>query len=268
MKFQLIFLTFLCLVIGATKTHAQVTQYDSVAVDSIYLYPNVDDPTFMLGKPDGNSAHFHGGGELAAARFIINGRPVVMKKGQPLHIYWRIDPSQNSSTDSNKAFIILQRLTDDFVPHGSVQFVVTEPRPFGGEQMATIVVPDTGYNAIAISVAVDSGANSFYVDAIVLVQSGSAGVTSSNSSVASLSSYPNPYIHSMPLTLRFNSEREGRGELLITDILGRETVRVPLGTVSIGEREESVVLDKPGVFIGRLLVNDEPVGVPLKIVSE
>jgi hypothetical protein len=135
--------------------------------------------------------------------------------------------------------------------------------------MLTIIVPDTGFNAMSVSVVVDSGGNSFWLDAITLVQSGTAGVEEQHrAQEAVLASYPNPFEHSSRVAVHIDAPKAGRGELLISDALGREVERMPIGELQAGAQDVSIGLDRAGIFFARLLIEGAPIGSPLKLVAE
>lgn len=146
-----------------------------------------------------------------------------------------------------------------------------EGYPLNHPAMYSITVPDTGFNALQITVAADTGANSLYLDAIVLVQNDSvfASVSSpSNISETVLAGYPNPFLHSASTMLRVTSPESGQAVLSIRDMLGREVMQLPLGEVDAGEQDIRIALDRAGIFFARLQVNGQWVGAPLKITAE
>jgi hypothetical protein len=120
-----------------------------------------------------------------------------------------------------------------------------------------------------MSVAGDSGANSFYIDAMELLQSGVAAVGGSDAPGRFvLASYPNPFEHSSLATLHIDAPDAGRGELLVSDALGREVERVLIGELHAGGQDVNFALGRAGVFFARLFIEGAAVGGPLKLVAE
>ncbi len=247
---------------------AQITHYDSVSLNSPLIFASgVTDTSFLFGNPDGSSAHFGNGGEIAD-RFRVGSTVVPMQKGDTIHVFWNI-PSI-APADSNVGRIHLQRLSDDFKLTGEATYDIVEPRTINTEEMATIIVPDTGYNAIAVEMASDTGGNSFWLDAITMRQSGVAAVNAPSAlSGAILTSYPNPIEHGSRAMVHIVSPEAGKGELVIYDALGQEVERVPVGELSSGSAEDvPVLLDRSGIFIARLYVDGAPAENVLKLIAE
>jgi len=266
MKLIATILSILAVACFAHGAMAQAVHYDSVYLGSMYPVVDVADQNFALGKADGSSAHFGGHGECAA-RFMVGNQVITMQKGQQIHVYWYL-PSV-APGDSNLAFFHLQRLSEDFRLTGDTVYTIAQTNSQNTEGMYTIVVPDTGFNAIAVSVATTLNANSFWLDAVHLIQTGEAGVFDPAVSQAIvLQSYPNPFVRSTSPTLHIVSPEGGQGALAIVNALGQEMMQIPLGMIDAGERDVRLSFDRPGVFFARLLVDGNPVGAPLKLTSE
>jgi hypothetical protein len=267
MKYRTMLFGLLLLLTTATRASAQFMPYDSVELESPLLFSfEVVDTSSMFGGPDGNCAQFNAGG-TCSLRFMAGSNAITMQKGQPIHIYWKI-PSL-APGDSNVARIHLQNLGSDLMLHYETIFYVWEPSTLNTEAMSTIIVPDTGFNAVGIEVAADTGGNSFWLDAMVLVQSGTAAVGQAvHSQQPVLMNYPNPFYHASGTRVQINPPVAGNGMLSVTDALGREVARVPLGELNAGDQEASLMLDRAGVFFVRLFVDGSPVGAPLEISGE
>ncbi len=266
MKLTVAFFGLLFFFIGSTA-RAQ-TKYDSASIESPLIFAfGVTDTAYVLGSTDGMSAQFGNGGEIAG-RLRVGSSVITMQKGQPLHLYWKIHALMPG--DSNVGWVHLQRLSDDLKPYGNdTAFYIKESTPVDVEGMTTIIVPDTGFNAIAVEIAADSGGNSFWLDAVTLIQSGTAGVSEQLASrEAVLASYPNPFEHASPATVHIDAPVVGRGELLISDALGREVERVPIGELHPGGQDVTVTTEHAGVFFARLLMGGVPMGPPLKLIAE
>lgn len=268
MKLTIAFFGLLFLFAARTAV-AQTTPYDSAFLESPLLYHTgtLTDTDFLFGKADKFSCHLGADGDLSA-RFRVGSQEITMQKGDSIHIYWNI-PSIVPG-DSNVGIIRLQRVDDNQIPNGNDSiYYVKEASQTNSEGMETLIVPDTGRNAIGIGLAVDSGGTSFWIDAIVLIQKGTAAV--SDQSVpqeAVLASYPNPFEHSSRETVHIDAPASGRGELLLSDALGREMERVAIGEVHAGGQDVSIGLDRAGIFFARLLIEGAPIGPPLKLVAE
>jgi len=272
MKFCVAFFSLLLTLTAVSSASGQTVHYDSLAVDSMLpsFNPAVLNPTYAEDFPNGTSAQFMGDGEIDGMRFIAGDSSVVMQKDQRLEIYWKIGSIVPG--DSNIAQIHLQRVYDDKLYDTAAIFYVIEPNEtneINVEGMKTIIVPDTGYNSISVNVASNFGGNSFWLDAITLVQSGTAGVSEQLASrEAVLASYPNPFEHSSRVAVHIDAPASGRGELLISDALGREVERVPIGELQPGGQDVSLAMNQAGIFFARLLIDGTPVGPPLKLVAE
>ncbi|HZK75781.1 MAG TPA: hypothetical protein VFD13_02630 [Candidatus Kapabacteria bacterium] len=268
MKLTIAFFGLLFFFAGRTAV-AQTTPYDSAFLESplVFELGTVTDTGAVFGKSDKFSCHLGADGDLTA-RFRVGTQEITMLKGNTIHVYWNI-PAPAIPGDSNVGFIHLQRLDDNFALGGETVYLVKEPAQTNVEEMTTIIVPDSGYNAVAVEIAADSGGTSFWLDAITLVQSGVAAV--SNQSVtqeAILAGYPNPFEHSSRVAVHIDAPASGRGELLISDALGREVERVPIGELHAGGQDVSLGLDRAGIFFARLLIQGAPIGPPLKLVAE
>ena len=253
----------------AQRSTAQGTQYDSLGLNKIVQAPGVDNPEATLGFADGQEVHVTGSLGILA-RYFVNEHSLTFQKGATIHIHWR--RQSNNPPDSNVGLIHLQRLSEDFRESGDTTYQLNENlSPANEVEMTSIVVPDTGFNAIAIECDALHGGNSLWLDAIVLLQSGTAGVTSNGNSVKQLSvlsNYPNPFPHSASTLLHITSPETGQGLLFVTDMLGREVIQLPLGNLEEGGQDVKLILDHAGTFFTRLRINGTWVGVPLKITAE
>jgi hypothetical protein len=262
MRLLSIFFSIILCALVCRSASAQAIHYDSLTVDSLISDAGVPNSFNIKGAPDGQQVRLEGGSELLLVQFAPGGQPVTFKKGSELHFYWN-----RKTADSNAGAI--QFLTwSNGPPHEGPTVKIWEHYPLNTEQMTTIIVPDDGYNAISMTVTGDTS-NSFYIDAVVLMQAGDAGVIEKKfERQVVLNGYPNPFIRTTSPTIRISSPITGRGVLVITDMLGRELEQIPIGEVEIGDREIKIPVDRTGVFLARLLVDGEPVGAPLKLTSE
>jgi hypothetical protein len=246
-----------------------ITPYDTLYLDTPFLVNGVDYPALMTGRPDSTPAHFSGDA-YSASRMTpwLGGPGITMAKGNTLVIYYFI-PSSAQPTDSILGRLRLQSLDENFVLGEETDIIFREPGPKELEHEINITIPDTGFNAIGLEVATDSGGNSLWIDAVVMVQSGLASVAEAGQSYAPLlASYPNPFYRSDGTTLRVTSNAPGYGLLRIYDVLGNEVTQVPVGELTEGEQNVKIALDRAGIFFARLFVNGSPSGAPLKITSE
>ena len=122
--------------------------------------------------------------------------------------------------------------------------------------MTTIKIPDTGFNSLQIGVAVNGneqpGADSCFIDAIVLVQTGNvtAGVAHAiGTQQPALMNYPNPFYHASGTRVQVHAPVAGIGILSVSDVLGREVINIPLGAISAGDENVSIALETRRVFI-------------------
>ncbi len=268
MKHQAIFFGLLLIFAGAMRVSAQTMNYDSASLGSPFIFAfGIQDTSSMFGNPDSICAQFADGASCSL-RFMVATTSITMQKGDSVHIYWKI-PSL-APGDSNVAQVHLQNLDQNLKPHGDTAFLVLESSPLNVEEMATIIVPDTGFNAIGIDVSsLLNGGTSFWLDAIVLVQQGTAGVArTSGSQQPVLMNYPNPFYHSAGTRVQVHVPAAGIGMLSITDALGREVERMPLGELNEGDMEASLSMGSAGIYFVRLFIDGEPYGAPIEISGE
>ena len=246
------------------RAAAQVTPYDSLSADSSIGSYGITNQDFAKGPVDGQEAVFGPSGSMSM-EFAMNGQPVEFQMGAPIHIYWA-----TQTHDSNAAWVQFVYLDQALrLVRSGPQVFVNEAGPLNEPRMMSITVPDTGYNTLQISVAADSGANSFYLDAMTLIQHGFAAVSQRlDVQAVVLASFPNPFLHSTSTILRVATPIPGKALLYVTDMLGREVMQLPLGEIGEGEQDVKVTLDHAGIFFARLSVNGEWVSTPLKLTAE
>jgi hypothetical protein len=264
MKFKAASIIILLTFTFIGRAAAQATPYDSLSVDSLIGAYGVTNQNFVKGPVDGQEAIFGPSGSMSV-QFAVNEHPVEFQMGAPVHIYWT-----TQTNDSNGAWFQFVELDQDLrLVRTGPQVFINETGPLNEPRMMSIAVPDTGYNTLQISVAIDSGANSFYLDAITIIQHGFAAVSEGQKlQASSLESFPNPFLHSANTTLRVTMPVSGKAILSVTDMLGREVMQLPLGNRSEGEQDVKVTIDHAGIFFARLNVNGEWTGVPLRITVE
>jgi hypothetical protein len=224
----------------------------------------------ILGGPDQRQARM-GGSDFFAVQFSdVEHHPVTFEKGAVMHVYW-------SRVSSDSCAMTIQFMHFDYSspgpPNGPTD-TIYERGPENVWNMTIITIPDTGFNALQIGVDINGnagqpGADSCFIDAIVLVQSGLASVAQPMGALqVTLMNYPNPFYHSTGTRVRINTPFAGMGMLSITDALGREVAQVPLGEVASGDQEASISVERAGVFFVRLYMDCTPVGAPLEISGE
>ncbi len=252
----------------ATRASAQTVTYDSIPIDSAFY---AADPTYLdsiEGAPNHMQAHM-GEGDIFAVQFAINQQVVTMDSGATLHVYWN-----RVSSDSCAMDIQFQDYNFSGTPRLGPTVHMIESGPENVWNMTTILVPNSGYNTLQLSLGVNPnpdqpGADSCFLDAIELVQNGSAAVGQyAVSQQPTLLNYPNPFYHSSGTNVRIHATSAGMGMLSVVDALGREVNQVALGELSPGDREVSLAMEAAGVYFVRLLVDGVPSGAPLQISGE
>jgi hypothetical protein len=275
MKLQAVFFGLLLTFATVTRVSAQIvtTTYDSIPIDSVFV--DYQSTSMYLdsiqGFPDQKQAHL-GDADFFSVQFAVNHQVVTMEKGAQMQVYW-------SRVSSDSCAAVIQFGYFDYSnpgpPNGPVD-TVYEGGPLNVWNMTTLTVPDTGFNALQIGVDVNGnagqpGADSCFIDAIVLVQTGSVTASvaqNAGSAGPVLMNYPNPFYHSMGTRVQVHAPVAGIGLLSITDALGREVARVPLGALNEGDLETNITLERAGIFFVRLYVNGTPTGSPLEISSQ
>jgi hypothetical protein len=245
---------------------ARAQMYDSLTVDNVLSVSPPDlDTTAIIGPPDSRQMHLVGSSDFVGVQFEAGGPPVIFHKGDSIHFFWI-----RETTDSNGADIqFLYQDPNTGIPSLGPIVRVIESGPIDISHETTIIVPDTGFNTLSIFVAADSGCNSCYVDAISLIQMGTASVAATEGIGApALSNYPNPFYSAYGTTVSITSAVQGNGTLRIYDVLGNEVAREPVGELTEGEQDVRVALNRAGIFFARLYVDGAPNGLPLKITSE
>ncbi|HEY3875358.1 MAG TPA: T9SS type A sorting domain-containing protein [Candidatus Kapabacteria bacterium] len=253
----------------ASKAEAQFIPYDSIPIDSIYG-TDVGNPASIdsiEGAPDYFQAHM-GGLDFFGVQFTpAPGQPsVMMDSGAILQVYWT-----RASTDS--CAMDIQFSNPDGPTLGPTVHIV-EAGPLYVPSLTNVIVPGSGFTTLGISVgsnpnAGEPGADSCFLDAIVLVQHGTYSSVSTPLAVAqpTLKNYPNPFYHSSGTHIAVAVPHSGEGTLLVRDAIGREVERIPLGSVS-GQAEASLSLEGAGVYFVQLLIDGSPSGSPLEISSQ
>ena len=263
MKFT-ITLIGLLFFLASSAAIAQTVPYDSLAVDTIITGSGVSNPDNVKGNPDTRQATLTSS-SLLSVQFAAGHDIVTLQKGATIHVYWLREASDSSAAD-------IQFLHYDYntgIPRLGPTVRIMELGDLNAEKETDMIVPDTGYNALQVTIAADTGAGICWIDAITLMQSGTAGVEEQLASrEAVLASYPNPFEHSSPETVHIDAPVSGRGELLISDALGREVERMPVGELHAGGQDVSLSMNQTGIFFARLMIDGAPVGPPLKLVAE
>jgi hypothetical protein len=243
------------------RAQAQV-HYDSLAADSL-LTLGGDDVSSAKGLPDHSDAVLTNANSNIIAQFFHGGkRAATFQQGAPIHVFW-----DRTTTDTFKAWVVLKTYTNQGVevPRKGDTIMVTEAGY--GTGMFSITAGDTGFNAVEIDPDTTRPIHSFFVDAIVLKQSGTIDTTS-NASVREqfamndgLACYPNPFPHTSGTTIYLPADKRD-GTLIVTDMLGRE-VR------SLSARDDlRIALDAPGIYFVRRRVGSEWVGAPIRISAQ
>lgn len=271
MKLQPVFFGLLLTFALSARLSAQTVTYDSIPIDSVFYAADTTYLDSLQGGPDGLQAHM-GEGDYFAVQFAASNRQVVtMDSGAVLQVYW-----DRESSDSCAMDIEFQYYNFSGTPTLGPTVYMVEAGPEHIPNMTTIVVPGSGYNTLQLSLgasgnAGEPGADSCFLDAIVLVQHGTATAAVAASVSApqpALMNYPNPFYHTMGTRVQVHAPVAGTGLLSVTDALGREVARVPLGELDAGDVETNLTLDRAGIFFVRLYVNGTPTGSPLEISGE
>ncbi len=207
MKFTIAFLAlFLSSFVGKAK--AQLVPYDSLAVNSLYGGAgNVPDADNIEGPPD-DAVVTLGSTSFISAQFFAGSQLVTLQKGAEMHVYWL----RLNNTDSAAADIYFTELNDGVAERSTINPTrVMENTPTVNQlHETTIVVPDTGYNTLSITIGADTGASIAWLDAIILMQSGVAAVGEPSINVAPLlTSYPNPFEHGAMAKVRYLGSHDG-----------------------------------------------------------
>jgi hypothetical protein len=273
MKFYAVCFGLLLSVASVTRVSAQIVTvtYDSLPIDSLITAPPNNSADSIEGGPDQRQARM-GDADFFAVQFTDDNQPGLFQKGAIMQIYW-------SRAASDSCAIAIQFMNYSYSGPPRIDDSVYEIFEGGPENvwhMTPITVPDTGFNALQIGVDVNpnaghAGADSCFIDAIVLVQKDSvtAGVAHTiGTQQPVLMNYPNPFYHTSGTHIQIHEPVAGIGMLSVTDALGREVARVPLGSVNTGDQDVSLALDRAGIFFVRLYMDGSPVGSPLEISGE
>jgi hypothetical protein len=269
MKFHAVFFGLLLVLATATRVSAQFIPYDSIPIDSVFFATDTTYLDSIQGGADQRQAHM-GEGDYFAVQFATSSHQVVfMDSGSVLHVYW-----SRVSSDSCAMDIQFQNYNFSGTPILGPTVHIIESGPENVWNMTTVVVPDTGYNTLQISLgasgnAGEPGADSCFLDAIVLIQGGTASVAQGiGAGQPVLANYPNPFYHASGTRIQVHAPAAGIGTLSVMDALGHEVARVPLGAIGMGDQEVSLALEHAGIFFVRLYMDGAPVGSPLEISGE
>ncbi len=152
---------------------------------------------------------------------------------------------------------------------------VIESGPENVWNMTTLLVPGAGFNTLQITLGASGnaglpGADSCYLDAIVLVQKGTASVAQGHKlGAAGACELSESVFIMLPERMYKYTLR-----LPVSDCCrswtpwGMRWARVPLGAISMGDQDVSLALEHAGIFFLRLFVDGAPVGSPLEISGE
>ncbi|MHB8392857.1 MAG: hypothetical protein ACYDBH_25320, partial [Acidobacteriaceae bacterium] len=162
MKVALALFGFLILSYARIAT-AQVMPYDSLAMDSLITNTGVENSQNVLGLPDTRQATLSSS-SILTGMFTTGKHVITFDKGSQIDVYWIRETS-----DSAAAGIQFMGFDTNLFPtHFGPTDTIVETGPEQQENETTLTVPDTGFNAIQITIAGIPGASIAYVDAVIL----------------------------------------------------------------------------------------------------
>lgn len=271
MKLRILLFGLLLTFAATSRVSAQFMPYDSLAIDTGFYVASQTQLDSIEGIPNTTQAYM-GGADAFPVQFWKGGKAVTMNSGDSLHVYWA-----RESTDSCAMDIAFE--TYDFTNPAGIPTLgptvhMIETGPLNVWNVTTVIVPGAGYNTLYLSVGINPnagqiGADSCFLDAIVLMQGGTASVAQSAvSQQPVLANYPNPFYHASGTRVQVHTPQAGIGMLFVMDALGREVMNVPLGAISAGDENVNVALEHAGIYFIRLYVDGTPVGSALEISGE
>ncbi len=277
MKFRTLLFGLLLTFAATSRVSAQITTvtYDSIPIDSVFFVPDTAEVDSIEGYPDFSQARM-GGNDAFPVQFWVDGlQPAIMDSGATLQVYWSRESSDSCAMDI--VFEAYDFTTPSIPPTKySSTIYMAEGGPENVWNMTPILAPASGYNTMYLSVGASGipgqpGADSCFLDAIVLVQKGSISASvAQNAGIQQqvLMNYPNPFYHTSGTRVQVHTPVAGIGMLSVTDALGRDVMNVPLGALSAGDENVSIALASAGSYFVRLIVDGVPTGSPLEISGE
>ncbi len=275
MKLRALSVGLLFLLVITTRVSAQTITYDSIPIDTTFYVADFAQADSIQGEPDHFQAHMGGSDAFPVQFWVQHLQPATMDSGATLNVYWSRVSSDSCAMNISFQYYDFSNIQTPPTLGPTIQIIQDGPENVWN--MTAIKVPNSGYNTLYIAVgangnAGEPGADSCFLDAIVLVQKGSVSTSTIARRIGSqptvLMNYPNPFYHSTGTRVRVNAPTAGIGMLSITDALGREVRNVPLGELNSGDAEANLSLDRAGVFFVRLYIDGAPVGSPLEISGE
>lgn len=246
----------------APSLRAQVIHYDSLVADTVLgapkAAPGVDFYDNALGRPDNLVAIFNSGSSMILAS-AFKKSPITLQGGAAVHLYFK-----RQSDGPDTAWVQFMRYDDVLHPlHTGDVIVVPESGPLYTLQMLTLTVPSDfiGYNAVQFTL--DTSAASFYIDAMSIMQSGSAAVEAAPQATAAMECFPNPFRMGEGTSVKFSDLHPS--DIIVTDLMGCEVASV---YVAAGAAMPKINVRTAGTYFVRRRVGSEWVGAPIRIVAE
>lgn len=276
MKTRAIFVGLIALLLSARLSAQGIHHYDSIPIGIVFYASNPMYIDSIKGDQDLFQADI-GGSDFYAVQFADeNNQVVTMDSGSIMHVYW-----ERGSTDSCALKITFLAPNSAGIEVGGDTVNIIQGDSLFVPHMTTVIVPKSRYNGLQLTVdgnpnVGEAGATTAFVDAIVLLQGGVSAVSQpAASNGPMLRCYPNPFPAQTGTRIAINlsttstNPSSGDALLVVTDAMGREVDRVPLGQISSGSMYDShIIPGTSGIFFVRLMVDGRTIGAPIEISAE
>jgi hypothetical protein len=251
-----IFFVLLSVFISQSADAQWIVGTDTAYANKIVSF-NISDTAFLNGAPDNRFATFERGDEAYVSFSIPQKGPYdyPIRPGATVIVYGLPQPG-TTAEDSSGVFLTFE---------GAASSIPSE-RFYLSDTVNVITVPNEMYTSITLTNTYQPQSgdivylDTFYVDAIKLVQS------FENLSVARLTlghitaAFPNPFSTDRGTRLEFTTERASDISVLIMDIAGREVMKLDVGPRPSGEQTVQLLIPDQGFYFAQLLLDGVPSG--------
>ncbi len=170
-------------------------------------------------------------------------------------VYGRPQPG-TTPADSSGVFLIFD---------GAASSVPSE-RFYLSDSINVITVPNVMYSSLTFTNAYQPQSgdiiylDTFYVDAIKLIQS-FEGLSVARLSLGRITAaFPNPFSTERGTRLEFTTEKHSDIAVIIMDIAGREIMKLDVGPRPPGEQSVQLLIPDQGFYFAQLLLDGVPSG--------
>ena len=254
----------IALLTPATSQAQWVVGTDTAYANKIVSF-SISDTAFLNGPPDNRYATFERGDEAYVSFSIPQKGPYdyPVRPGATVIVYGRQQPG-STPEDSSGVFLYFD---------GSATGVPSQ-RYYLTDTVNVITVPNVLYSSITLTntyqplqgdiVYLDT----FYVDAVKLIQS-FEGLSVARLTLGHITAaFPNPFSTVSGTRLEFVTEQSADISVIIMDIAGREVMKLDAGYMSAGEQSVHLNIPDQGFYFAQLLLDGVPSGKMFRLNAQ